>query len=638
MTAYAPGAGDGGAAGDGADQIVTALVTRPREDSEGVARELAARGIDVVIEPLLDIVPVDADVNTEGVQGILATSANGVRALARVLPDRTLPVWAVGDASARTARNLGYTQVESAGGDVDTLAALVTARCAPEAGAFLHAAGTITAGDLSGRLGQAGFAVRRVVLYEAKTATDLSSSLADALSRQSVQVALFFSPRTAATFATLVRAANLADTTGRITAYALSPAVAGELAALPWAAVHVAAAPTQAALLAALDETLGRTIGAVADDSRTMMTQPAAPETDQPKTDQPEIMPASPAPETPAEAGLDEDKSTPWGAIIAALVLVALVGGGVATWSEWKHLVVSEQRSVAPVQTTQAADELESLRTDLAVTRERLRQMEERLSAAPAGSGPVLTPLENRLTQSEAAIRALQAQPQVPAKLTEEVAALTAQLADLKRTSADAAAVLRLADRIEKMESSLRDMQARRSSASALMLAVGQLREALAKAMPYDAELRAVRALGAQDAEVAPALDALKPRAITGIPTFPVLSARFAALAPAIVRATILPVEQSWWRQTMDRLASLVTLRREDGTAAGTQPAAVVARAEASLGLGDLAGAIAEIETLTGGPADQAANWLADAKARLAADKAVSELTAHVVATIGAGQ
>ncbi|MBX9635703.1 MAG: uroporphyrinogen-III synthase, partial [Magnetospirillum sp.] len=296
---------------------MTALVTRPREDSEGVARELAARGMDVVIEPLLDIVPVDAEMDIHGVQGILATSANGVRALARVLPDRTLPVWAVGDASARTARELGYTHVESAGGDVDTLAALVAARCTPQAGAFLHAAGTVTAGDLSGRLAQAGFSVRRVVLYEAKTAIELSASLTEVLRRQGVQVALFFSPRTAATFATLARAGNLAHATARMTAYALSPAVADKLAALPWAAVHVAAVPTQAALLAVLDETLGGISGGAADDSRMTMTQPDEPKSDLPPETQPETLdPQPPAqPETePAVAseiddGMPEDKS-----------------------------------------------------------------------------------------------------------------------------------------------------------------------------------------------------------------------------------------------------------------------------------------------------------------------------------------
>lgn len=236
-----------------------ALVTRPREDSDGVAAELAARGLDVMIEPLLDIVAIPgATVELDGIQGILATSANGIRALARVSPERSLPVWAVGDASARVARGLGYSRVESAGGDVDTLADLVQSRCDPEHGALLHVAATVTAGDLSGRLGQAGFTIRRAVLYEAVTATRITDALAEALRDATVEVALFFSPRSAATFATLVAEAGQGDATARIRAYALSAAVARKLAALPWAAVRVAAAPTLAALLAALDHDLGR--------------------------------------------------------------------------------------------------------------------------------------------------------------------------------------------------------------------------------------------------------------------------------------------------------------------------------------------------------------------------------------------
>lgn len=236
-----------------------ALVTRPREDSDGVAAELAARGLDVVIEPLLDIAAIPgATVELDGIQGILATSANGIRALARVSPERALPVWAVGDASARVARGLGYARVESAGGDVDTLADLVQSRCGPEHGALLHVAATVTAGDLSGRLGRAGFTIRRAVLYEAVTATRVSDALARTLRDATVDVALFFSPRSAATFATLVAEAGLGDATARIRAYALSAAVARKLAALPWAAVRVAAAPTLAALLAALDHDLGR--------------------------------------------------------------------------------------------------------------------------------------------------------------------------------------------------------------------------------------------------------------------------------------------------------------------------------------------------------------------------------------------
>ncbi|MDA8233060.1 MAG: uroporphyrinogen-III synthase [Magnetospirillum sp.] len=232
-----------------------ALVTRPRDDAQTTADLLRARGFDVMVEPLLDIVPVDgAVVEADGIQGILATSANGIRALARVLADRSLPVWAVGDSSARVARALGYANVESAGGDVETLAALVIGRVDPAKGALLHAAAGAVAGDLAGRLGAAGFAVRRVVLYDARTATGVSAELADALRTQSLDAALFFSPRTAATFATLVGAAGLDPCCRSVAAYALSAAVARELGTLPWRWITVAPEPTQAALLAALDD------------------------------------------------------------------------------------------------------------------------------------------------------------------------------------------------------------------------------------------------------------------------------------------------------------------------------------------------------------------------------------------------
>ena len=238
-----------------------ALVTRPREDSEAVAAALAARGLDVMIEPLLDIAPVaGASVAAEGAQGILVTSANGIRALARLHSGRHLPVWAVGDASARVARELGFARVESAGGDVETLATLVASKLDPEAGALLHAAGSVTAGDLSGRLSALGFEVRRQVLYQAVTATAFSPELERALRGRTIDLALFFSPRTARTFATLIGQAGLGESLGSIAAYCLSDNVSVALASLPWRMCRRAAQPTQAALLAAIDDDLERGI------------------------------------------------------------------------------------------------------------------------------------------------------------------------------------------------------------------------------------------------------------------------------------------------------------------------------------------------------------------------------------------
>jgi uroporphyrinogen-III synthase len=238
------------------------LVTRPREDAVGLARALAERGLTVWLEPLIDIVPdQDATLPLAGIQGFLCTSANGVRALAAALPANgaafDLPLWAVGDATARTAGDVGFRRVESADGDVEALAALVARRVDARAGALLHATASARAGDLAGRLRDLGYRVRCEVVYSARPATALSPSLLQALDGGELNLAVFFSPRTAQTFVTLTTVAGRQAACRGIVAYALSRAVTEALAGLPWQAVRTAAAPRQDALLEAIDQDVG---------------------------------------------------------------------------------------------------------------------------------------------------------------------------------------------------------------------------------------------------------------------------------------------------------------------------------------------------------------------------------------------
>ena len=74
--------------------------------------------------------------------------------------------------------------------------------------------------------------------------------------RQRIAAAFFFSPRTAAHFVTLARAATVDEACRHVAAFALSPAVAAALLTLSWAQIGVAEAPEQAALLAVFDEFL----------------------------------------------------------------------------------------------------------------------------------------------------------------------------------------------------------------------------------------------------------------------------------------------------------------------------------------------------------------------------------------------
>ncbi len=235
---------------------VRLLITRPSEDAEPLAALLGERGIETVLEPLISVTDVEGpelDLALEGVQALLITSANGIRAFARRQQDRGLTVYAVGDASARAAKELGFENVKSATGDVQALTALVREDLDPDGGALVHVAGTHVAGDLSGELEKAGFEVRREVLYEARAAKAFGLETLEALRAGAFDGVLLFSPRTAGVFARLAAEAGLAEACKNLAAYCLSQAVAEEAQSLDWREIIVAPEPNQDALLKVIE-------------------------------------------------------------------------------------------------------------------------------------------------------------------------------------------------------------------------------------------------------------------------------------------------------------------------------------------------------------------------------------------------
>lgn len=220
-----------------------------------MVKALERRGIEVFVSPMLTIeIASNETLDLDGVQGVLFTSANGVRAFAALTLRRDLPVYAVGDRTAAAATEERFETVESANGDVERLAKLVSQRCVPTDGVLLHPAGTAVAGDLAGRLGADGYVVRRAVIYKARQATGLSGEVRMALVDREIDLVLFYSPRSAATFVALAKDAGLETACENLEALCLSDAVASAADPIMWRRVMVAPEPTQASLLATLDE------------------------------------------------------------------------------------------------------------------------------------------------------------------------------------------------------------------------------------------------------------------------------------------------------------------------------------------------------------------------------------------------
>lgn len=339
----------------------------------------------------------------------------------------------------------------------------------------------------------------------------------------------------------------------------------------------------------------------------------------------------------PTPSYIDEPRSGS-GFATALSVVALLVGAAALSAPWWGPALPGWPSPAAPASSSAAAPADPALRAQIQQLVDRIGKLEQRPAAAPANGGDTaglaaltqrIDALEKRPTASADAADARKALGDRLAALEQKVSAAAgnAQAAQELRGEIDS-----LKQQVTSVNQAVTQRQDAATAAQALVLAAGQLRSSLSGGQPFQQDLQAVRALNIADAGVTQPLDAVAPYAAKGIPTRAQLTDRFEPLAGEIVRADIRGEGSSWIDSAVGKLSTLVTVRREGGGVVGTTTDAVVARAEAALAAGNLAKAVEELSTLQGPAAQTAAPWLADAKARLAADQAARQLNDRAIA------
>ncbi|MEQ8357559.1 MAG: hypothetical protein RH942_18635 [Kiloniellaceae bacterium] len=337
--------------------------------------------------------------------------------------------------------------------------------------------------------------------------------------------------------------------------------------------------------------------------------------------------------------------------VVLGVVLAAVVAGGtVYTQPYW-----------APLFASGGAGENAAVVTALNDMESRLADLQASL---PPDNSAALSSLNARLATAEAALSqggaqdpetraALESLNSQLARLSDRLAALEQDVAAVRgiagapsaeltsRLSSEAkrldemlAAQSELAARLVEAETNLDATQAARDAApgsreTLMLLATLQLRDALRGSGPYDQPLTMLRNLAAEDADIGALIVPLERRATVGLPSLRELQASFPDSARRIAAIEIGEEGEGWSAGVLRRISEAVNLRPV-GLVEGAAPTAVAARAEVKLNDGDLAGALAELDSLDGAAAEAVANWRAEAEARLAADRAVSALGAQM--------
>jgi len=197
----------------------------------------------------------DVPLDLDGAQALIVTSRNALRALAvhdALEQALALPLFAVGEATAREARQLGFAEVVIGPGTGAGLLPLIRRELHPEKGALVHVAAEAVAFDLKPPLEEEGFTFRRPVLYRSHPAETLSAEIVAGLASGDISGVILLSPRTAKTFAALAERHGVVTQATGLVCYCLSQAVAEAVAPLGLE-VRVPAHPREEDVLALLD-------------------------------------------------------------------------------------------------------------------------------------------------------------------------------------------------------------------------------------------------------------------------------------------------------------------------------------------------------------------------------------------------
>jgi hypothetical protein len=162
-------------------------------------------------------------------------------------------------------------------------------------------------------------------------------------------------------------------------------------------------------------------------------------------------------------------------------------------------------------------------------------------------------------------------------------------------------------------------------------VAAQALRASVERGESFAAELSAAKTLAPDPQLLAP----LEPFAAGGLPSAAALARQLADLAPAMLKAAPAPIPSGGFLDRLQANAEKLVRVRPIAETSGDEPAAVVARAQAKAARSDLAGAVAELNSLPGNVRAPAEDWIKKVEARNAALAASRRFVTDALAALG---
>ena len=188
------------------------LLTRPLEDSLDLIKRFKDKGFTVSHLPLIKINKLDyPKLNSSEYKIIIFTSSNAIRNLNTKDFDKKSLCFCVGDATEKTAKQKGFHNTFSAGGNVKNLQELILQNLEKKTEKILYVSGELVSYDLDKDLIKEGYNVQRLINYSVSHIEDLSLDFLSELKKKIPDIVYIYSQNSAVSFLNLVKKYELED-------------------------------------------------------------------------------------------------------------------------------------------------------------------------------------------------------------------------------------------------------------------------------------------------------------------------------------------------------------------------------------------------------------------------------------------
>ena len=188
------------------------LLTRPLEDSMELIKRFKDNGITVSHLPLIKINKIEyPKLNSSEYKIIVFTSSNAIRNLDTKDFNKNTLCFCVGDATEKTAKQKGFHNTFSAGGNVSNLRELILQNLEKKTEKILYVSGELISFNLEEDLRKEGYEIIRIINYSVEHNDEIKDDLIEELKKNIPDIVYVYSENSSKSFLNIIKKYQLID-------------------------------------------------------------------------------------------------------------------------------------------------------------------------------------------------------------------------------------------------------------------------------------------------------------------------------------------------------------------------------------------------------------------------------------------